>query len=143
MKIAVDFDGTCVDHKFPEVGEDAPFVVDVLQELVDAGHKLILNTMRSGQYLEEAVQWFVEREIPLSGINADPAQSSWTQSPKVFADLYIDDAALGSPCKMFPGFSRKCVSWTAVREELLDLKTASELAEDIEDHENQRIGDMR
>jgi len=128
MKIAVDFDGTCVDHRFPEVGPDVPECVEVLKELAKAGHKLILNTMRSGQYLEPAVQWFIDHGIPLSGINTDPGQSSWTQSPKCFAELYIDDAAFGAPLKERAGFNRPSVDWGEVRDRLLTLKTAAELA---------------
>lgn len=46
MIIAVDFDGTCVTHEFPEVGKDIG-AVPVLRELVEKGHKIILYTMRS------------------------------------------------------------------------------------------------
>jgi len=128
MKIAIDFDGTCVDHCFPDIGEEVPECVDVLKELVQAGHKLILNTMRSGEYLEPAVQWFISRGIPLSGINTDPAQSGWTQSPKCFSELYIDDAAFGAPIIERAGFNRKSIDWGVVREKLLILKTSAELA---------------
>jgi hypothetical protein len=94
MKIAIDFDGTCVTHEYPKIGKDIG-AVPVLKELLSQGHKLILNTMRCGKELDEAVKWFKERDIPLYGINEDPGQKEWTQSPKVFANLYIDDAALG------------------------------------------------
>lgn len=69
----------------------------VLKSLVAAGHKLILNTMRCGRELQAAVDWFKQNDIPLYGVNKDPGQSKWTQSPKVFANMYIDDAALGCP----------------------------------------------
>jgi hypothetical protein len=71
--------------------------VPVLKSLVAAGHKLILNTMRCGRELQAAVDWFKQNDIPLYGVNKDPGQSKWTQSPKVFANMYIDDAALGCP----------------------------------------------
>ena len=126
MKIAIDFDGTCVEHKFPDVGKDAPGAVDCLKKMVNCGHKIILNTMRSGEYLEAAVQWFIQRDIPLSGINSDPRQSSWTQSPKVYADIYIDDAAFGCPLITPPGFNRACVDWSAVDDHFFGVKTAAE-----------------
>jgi len=96
MKIAIDFDGTVVSYAFPDVGHDIG-AVPVLKKLVAAGHKLILNTMRCGKLLEAAVNWFKENGIELYGVNEDPGQKKWTQSPKVFANLYIDDAALGCP----------------------------------------------
>ena len=96
MKIGIDFDGTCVTHEYPEIGKDIG-AVPVLKRLSANGHLLILNTMRSGKELEAAVNWFKDNDIPLSGINEDPGQKEWTQSPKVYANLYIDDAALGCP----------------------------------------------
>jgi hypothetical protein len=93
MIICVDFDGTCVKHFFPLVGPDVPFAVDVLKKLVGSGHQLVLYTMRSGETLADAVKWFEEKEIPLYGINANPEQPTWTTSPKVYAQLYIDDSA--------------------------------------------------
>lgn len=96
MIIAIDFDGTCVTHEYPLIGRSIG-AEDVLQKLVGAGHKLILWTMRSGPYLEDAKLWFEAREIPLFGVNENPVQHSWTDSPKAYAQLYIDDAALGAP----------------------------------------------
>jgi len=96
MKIAVDFDGTCVTHEYPKVGRDIG-AVSVLKKLTEAGHLLILNTMRCGKELRDAVNWFIKNGIPLYGVNKDPGQKNWTKSPKVFANVYIDDAALGCP----------------------------------------------
>jgi len=116
MIIAVDFDGTVVDHRFPEVGEDAPFAVDVLTELVVSGNKLILFTIRSGVYLDNAVRWFKDRGIELWGIQVNPEQSSWTTSPKAYAEVYIDDAAIGVPTVFPYGFSRPCVDWNEIKD---------------------------
>lgn len=96
--IAVDFDGTCVSHAYPDVGRDIG-AVPVLKDLVAAGHKLILWTMRSGQELDDAVRWFARHEIPLFGVNENPTQKGWTVSPKCYAEIYIDDAALGAPLR--------------------------------------------
>jgi hypothetical protein len=90
------FDGTVVTHEYPDIGKDIG-AVPVLKRLVAAGHLLILNTMRSGPELEAAVGWFEKNDIPLHGVNEDPGQKEWTQSPKVYANLYIDDAAFGCP----------------------------------------------
>lgn len=114
MYIAVDFDGTCVTHEYPRVGKDIG-AVPVLKKLVDSGHQLILNTMRSGKELVDAVQWFADNDIPLYGANENPTQKEWTLSPKVYAHLYIDDAALGCPLRFDRAVSsRPFVDWEVV-----------------------------
>ncbi len=121
--IAVDFDGTCVTHEYPKTGRDIG-AAPVLIELVERGCKLILWTMRSdggehGDMLAAAVKWFEERGIPLFGINRNPEQDTWTSSPKAYAKLYIDDAALGVPlCRGLKG-ERPFVDWDAIRRLLL------------------------
>ena len=113
-KIAVDFDGTCVTNEYPEIGKDIG-AVPVLKRFIADGHLLILYTMRSGFQLDDAISWFRNNGIPLYGINEDPEQRNWTKSPKVYANLYIDDAALGCPCLMAPGISdRAFVDWVAI-----------------------------
>lgn len=114
MYIAIDFDGTCVTHEYPRVGKDIG-AVPVLKKLTDSGHQLILNTMRSGDELADAIQWFIDNDIPLYGVNENPTQKSWTASPKVYAHLYIDDAALGCPLMFDHTVSnRHFVNWELV-----------------------------
>lgn len=130
--IAVDFDGTCVTHEFPHIGRNIG-AENVLRRLVDEGAKLILWTMRSddrfqtharnGEPLADrnpltaAVQWFEDHNIPLFGINSNLDQGSWTSSPKAYAHLYIDDAALGCPLLsgQVPG-ERPFVDWKKVED---------------------------
>lgn len=111
----IDFDGTCVTHAYPKIGFSIG-AEDVLRQLVAKGHRLILFTMRSGDTLKEAVDWFKEKDIPLFGINENPEQKSWTSSPKPYCNTYIDDAALGCPLvfnKKVPR-ERPWVDWPAV-----------------------------
>lgn len=134
MIIAIDFDGTCVTHEYPMIGKDIG-AVPVLKRLVEAGHRLILYTMRSnipdtkgdgqeiqdcpaGNYLDDAIAWFESHGIELYGVNENPTQRAWTQSPKAYAHMYIDDAALGIPLiHPFPP-SRAYVDWVRVEEML-------------------------
>lgn len=117
--VALDFDGTCVKHKYPKIGEDIG-AIPVLKKLVDNGHKLILFTMRSNGTLDDAVKWFSDNEIPLYGIQTNPTQKNWTDSPKCYADLYVDDAALGVPL-VCPENGKPYIDWLRV-EELLRQK---------------------
>lgn len=113
--IAVDFDGTCVEHNYPAIGMEVEGAVDVLRALNKRGHRIILNTMRSGDKLDAAVKWFRDRKIELWGVNRNPEQEEWTSSPKVYADLYIDDSALGCPIMFIDGARRPVVKWSKVR----------------------------
>jgi hypothetical protein len=116
VKIAIDFDGTVVAHEYPKIGKDIG-AVPVLKKLVNSGHLLILNTMRSGEQLQEAIKWFSDNRIALYGINRDPGQEKWTTSPKVFAHIYIDDAALGCPLKFdYAICDRPFVDWLKINE---------------------------
>ena len=118
MVIAVDFDGTCVTHEYPDVGKNIGAEI-VLKALTDEGHDLILYTMRdhpadSGVQdpLQEAIDWFSQNDIPLFGVNENPTQKNWTTSPKPYANLYIDDAALGMLTIVLSG-GRPFVDWYA------------------------------
>jgi len=115
MEIAIDFDGTCVTHDYPRVGEDIG-AVSVLKQLVEKGHLLILYTMRSGKELDDAVNWFSENGIKLYAKQYNPTQKDWTSSNKCYAQLYIDDAALGCPLKYDK--KRPYVDWVEVLEQL-------------------------
>lgn len=121
MIIAIDFDGTCVKHEYPDVGDDVG-AVPIIKKFVERGDKIILFTMRSGKHLQDAVDWFQSHAIPLFGVNENPEQHTWTQSPKPYAHLYIDDAALGVPLMRPGGNSRPYVHWNAVAE-LLGIAT--------------------
>lgn len=112
MIIAIDFDGTLVKHNYPDIGEEVPGAVSVCQRLISAGHQLILWTMRDGQQLIDAVAWCRDHNIQLWAANCNPDQD-WSRSPKAYAQLYIDDAALGCPL-IYPLDSRPYVDWEAV-----------------------------
>ena len=121
MYIAIDFDGTCVTHDYPRIGKEIG-ATEVLKRLVEAGHKLILNTMRSDKELQDAVNWFKKNGIELYGVNENPTQKRWTNSPKVYAHMYIDDAALGCPLINAPELSnRPFVDWDSVGRKLIQM----------------------
>ena len=113
--IAIDFDGTCVEHDYPAVGLEVEGAVETLRALNKRGHRLILFTMRSGEKLEAAERWFRDRKIELWAVNENPEQRSWTASPKVYADYYIDDSALGCPIMFIDGVRHPVVNWSKVR----------------------------
>ena len=120
--IAVDFDGTCVTHEYPEIGADVPHAVAVLRRLNAAGVKIIVWTMRHGKHLDEdAAAWFRDRDIKVWAFNENPTQKHWTESPKAYARHYIDDAAIGCPLIYPADGARPYVDWPAVEKILEDL----------------------
>ena len=97
MTIAVDFDGTIVEHEYPEIGKELPFAIDTLKMLQKEGHQLILFTSREGELLDAAVEFCRERGLEFYAVNSnqpDDAPSA-RHTTKVIADVYIDDHNLG------------------------------------------------
>ena len=122
MIINIDFDGTATTHDYPLIGKDIG-AQKVLKKLTDNGHQLILFTMRSGKELTDAINWFKQNNIPLYGIQTNPTQKNWTTSPKSYAELMIDDSALGCPLKVDLTLSiRPFVDWGRVEEWLDNME---------------------
>ena len=98
MVIAVDFDGTIVEHKYPAIGRKIPFATDTLKHLIKDGHRLILWTIRHGRTLQEAIDWCKDRGVEFYAVNSDYAEQdveNEERSPKVKCDIYIDDRNVG------------------------------------------------
>ena len=112
--IGIDFDGTIVEHMYPEIGVPVLGALETMAELIQNGHKIILWTMRSGDTLQAAVDYLISAGIELYGVNKNPNQH-WSASPKAYCHIYIDDAALG--CPLIRKFDqRPMVYWPKVRE---------------------------
>ena len=98
MIIAVDFDGTIVEHKYPSIGEERPFAISTLRMLADQRHRLILWTVRRGKELEEAVEWCRARGLEFYAVNKNfPEEILDSENcyGKINADIFIDDCNLG------------------------------------------------
>lgn len=97
MKIAVDFDGTIVEHKYPEIGKIRPFAFETLKMLQDKGHQLILWTYRSGIYLTEAVDFCKTHGIEFYAVNNSYPEEVFdgSKSRKIDCNLFIDDRNIG------------------------------------------------
>ena len=96
MTIAVDFDGTIVEHKYPSIGREIPGAVETLKRIAAEGHKLILWTVRDGKLLDDAIRFCEEKGLVFYAINANsPGDWSKETSRKLNADVFIDDCNLG------------------------------------------------
>lgn len=102
--IAVDFDGTIVEHAYPEIGEEMLFAFATLRALRERGHRLILWTIREGELLEEAVAYCRENGVEFYAVNSSyPEEDLETaDGRKIMADIFIDDRNLGG----FPGWPK-------------------------------------
>ncbi len=126
MIICVDFDGTIAEHEFPDIGAPVPGAFEWMKKWQDAGAKLVLWTMRSdgrtadgskenGPVLTDAVEFCRRNGVEFWGVNRNPQQGGWTQSPKAYANLYVDDAAFGCPLQESRKSSnRPMVDWSVV-----------------------------
>lgn len=103
IKIAVDFDGTIVEHQYPEIGKEKLFAFQTLKELEKKGARLILWTFRNGKELDDAVEYCRQNGIEFYAVNKNYPEELFdtTISRKIDADLYIDDKNIGG----FPGWS--------------------------------------
>ena len=92
MIIAVDFDGTIVEHKFPKIGNEIPYAIKTLKIIQEKGHKLILWTYRSGKELEEAIKFCKERGLIFHAVNNnfDDEEFDNTYSRKIYADIFSE-----------------------------------------------------
>lgn len=103
MKIAVDFDGTIVENKYPKIGKPQLFAFETLLQLQKKGHQLILWTYRYGEALDEAVEFCRENGLEFYAVNKSFPEEDYDprMSRKINVDLFIDDKNLGG----FPGWS--------------------------------------
>jgi hypothetical protein len=101
--IAVDFDGTIVEHKYPSIGKEMLFAFATLKALQQKGHKLILWTIRTGELLEEAVEYCRKNGVEFYAVNKNYPEEELdaTTSRKLNADIFIDDRNVGG----FAGWS--------------------------------------
>lgn len=99
MTIAVDFDGTIVTHRYPDIGEEIPFATDTLRMLTADHHKLILWSVREGELLDAAVEWCRKRGVEFYAVNKDYPEEEEDKnrhfSRKLKVDMFIDDRNLG------------------------------------------------
>ena len=99
MTIAVDFDGTIVTDRYPQIGRELPFATETLRLLAKEGHRIILWTVRENEALEEAVNWCKERGVEFYAVNRDYPEETIENnnhfSRKLKVDVFIDDRNIG------------------------------------------------
>lgn len=96
MVIAVDFDGTIVEHEYPKIGKAIPFAIETLLQLQKEGHVLLLWSVREDDLLQEAYDYCLKKGVKFYAANKNHPDEDVAASPrKLNADLFIDDRNLG------------------------------------------------
>ena len=111
MLFGVDFDGTVVEHKFPEIGEELPDAIRTMIDLQAAGHQIIIWTCRCGYEISTMLKWLNDREFRPDAVNTNLRHTPGFAVPKIYVDIYFDD-------RSFPPFP----GWDVVREKFLENK---------------------
>jgi hypothetical protein len=95
--IAVDFDGTIVEDRYPVIGKPLMFAFDTLKMLQKDGHRLILWTYRNGNELEEAVEFCKKNGVEFYAVNKSFPEEVFNEKTrrKLNADIFIDDRNIG------------------------------------------------
>jgi len=112
MKIAIDFDGTIVEHEYPKIGKTKLFAFETLNQLQKEGHQLILWTFRHGKQLDEAIEFCKKNGVVFYSVNSNFPYEKFdeTFSRKLNADIFIDDRNIGG----FPGWD---IVWKILKKE--------------------------
>ncbi len=99
MTIAVDFDGTIVHDRYPDIGNEKPFAIQTIKMLMQEGHQFVLWSVREDDALEEAVEWCRQRGVEFYAVNqnfvGEDSETTRHYSRKLKVDLFIDDRNIG------------------------------------------------
>ena len=99
--IAVDFDGCLCEHQWPKIGKANTGAIRALIRLREQGARLILWTCRTGERLEEAVNWCARHGLVFDAVNdnlPERVAKYGGDTRKVSADEYWDDLAVTVRC---------------------------------------------
>lgn len=93
--MAVDFDGTLVENRYPEIGCERSEFCDTIRTLQKMGVKSILWTSRTGEALKQAIEWCEDHDLHFDTVNENLPEiiemAGGVDTRKVFADVYFDD----------------------------------------------------
>ena len=126
MIIYLDFDGTVVEHEYPDIGKYNKGSFDVIKKLQNSGHEIILNTYRAdcnNGTLEEAIEYLntsdkIEPVRYFEDIKISPEPWNWTVH-KYTGTIFLDDITPGIPTIENP-MGYDMVDWNRIDEEFIE-----------------------
>jgi hypothetical protein len=119
MRIYLDFDGTVVEHTFPNIGEDNPLAIETIKQLIKNRHEVILNTLRSEIShisLENALFYLRNKGLILKHTDTkiQPLEFDLEYNVKIGV-MYIDDISVGTPLIDAKKSNGRMVDWAKLR----------------------------
>ncbi len=95
--LCVDFDGTIVEHEYPDMGELKEGAKEYINKLYDEGYYIIIWTCRAGYPLVDMINFLDDKGVKYHKINENAPfeMIGFKPSPKVFCNIHIDDTNLG------------------------------------------------
>ncbi len=95
LTLAIDFDGTIVSHAYPNIGEPIKNAKEVMDRLMERGHKIVIWTARNGKDLEKVRNWLIKNKYHFECINKNIINAPYRPWPKIYCDLFIEDRNVG------------------------------------------------
>jgi len=98
--IAIDFDGTIVQDKYPDIGNPYPGAIQAINELYDDGYCIIIDSCRARDKEDEMIDWLNRNGVKYCHCNENCRiliRRYSTDCRKISADIYIDDKSLFAP----------------------------------------------
>ena len=108
---AIDFDGTIVENRFPEIGALNPEAERFIRGIRERGDRWILYTMREGEYLDAALAFLRGHDLEPDAANDNLPEMCrfYGNNPrKIFANVYIDDHNAGGLSFALPDQIQAC-----------------------------------
>lgn len=152
LVVALDFDGVVVTNDFPNIGQRIGAEKWIPQLQAEFNIRVILWTVRSNNsdletvpsdlaipgikvnlrndFLTQAILECQKQGIRLWAVNINPEQKLWSLSSKVYADIYIDDRALGVPLIKFKSHPEPVINWNLLGPKLYALAYERALQDD-------------
>lgn len=97
MIISIDFDGTIVENKYPDIGNPIPMAIPVINAWKKRGHTIIINSCRCGIHQARMEAWLIRNHVPHDYINENAPEriaQYGCDCRKISADIYIDDKSI-------------------------------------------------
>lgn len=94
MILAIDFDGTIAYSNYPDIGDLLPGAVEVITNLRQRGHTIIINSCRAGNDEKQMKDFLRYSEVPYDYINKNcPRQIKLYggDTRKISCDISFDD----------------------------------------------------
>jgi len=93
--IAIDFDGTIVEHDYPRIGPLRPNAAEVIRWIYSWADVIIWTCRYEVEGVRDMIEFLKDNHIPYTSINKNTQELGFHPTPKIYFDICIDDRNLG------------------------------------------------